>query len=150
MSTEKSQTILSRSELDTFKAGYELGKKVLGKTIIGLNGELGAGKTVFVKGLADALEVKELINSPTFLGINESYSGKFPLIHMDFYMKVQKEELVRSYLKSDAVIAIEWIKNFNEIFKSDLNPNINVFIEYMRDKENNIIDNERQIKIEWL
>lgn len=150
MSIKKTQNIISQSEEDTFKAGYELGKEISEKVIIGLHGNLGAGKTVFVKGLAEGLEVKELINSPTFLGINENYSGRLPLIHMDFYMKVQKEELVRSYLKANSVIAIEWIENFNTIFQADLKPNINVFIEYIRDKENKNLDNERQIKIEWI
>ena len=53
--------------------------------VICLNGELGSGKTVFVKGFANALEVKETITSPTFSLIKEYYDGEMPLYHMDVY-----------------------------------------------------------------
>ncbi|MFO7814709.1 MAG: tRNA (adenosine(37)-N6)-threonylcarbamoyltransferase complex ATPase subunit type 1 TsaE [Halanaerobiales bacterium] len=79
--------------------------------IILLNGDLGAGKTVFVKGLAQGLELGEEITSPTFNLINE-YEGKPGLIHMDFYRLDKKDELIQigfeEYLNRDVVKAIEW------------------------------------------
>lgn len=79
--------------------------------IILLTGDLGAGKTVFVKGIAEGLEIDLNITSPTFNLINE-YEGKPGLIHMDFYRIDKKEELIQlgleEYLNMNNVKAIEW------------------------------------------
>lgn len=79
--------------------------------IILLTGDLGAGKTVLVKGLAAGLDIEFNITSPTFNLINE-YKGTPGLIHMDFYRIDKKEELLQlgleEYLAMDNVIAIEW------------------------------------------
>lgn len=140
---------ISKSQEETFNISKEIAQKVSkGNLLIGLDGELGTGKTVFAKGFAEGLGVKELINSPTFLGITESYSGRLPFIHMDFYMKVQQYETIKHFLNSNGVVLVEWIKNFNLTFKNELLPNISVYIEYVRDKENNILENERLVNIQ--
>ena len=133
----------------TYKIGHDLAISVNGPLLVGLSGELGVGKTVFVQGFAEGLGVKELITSPTFLGISEYYSGKVPFIHMDFYKKVLSKEKIDKYLKDKTIVLIEWIDNFNQLFKTELLlPDININIQYLRDKDKNIIENERQITIQ--
>lgn len=133
----KVRSFISHSEEDTFKIACDFAKeKIKSPLLIGLSGELGAGKTVFVKGIADFLEIKELITSPTFLGISEYYSGKIPLVHMDFYRKVIPLEIINSYKNS--VIIIEWYENFKEVFNFDLTLDVSVYIEYSINSESNM------------
>lgn len=79
--------------------------------IILLTGDLGAGKTIFVKGIADGLNINKNITSPTFNLINE-YEGNPGLIHMDFYRLNHKKELIdigiEEYLNLNMVKAVEW------------------------------------------
>ncbi len=133
---------------DTFNIGLDIGTRLNKGITIGLSGELGVGKTIFAKGLGEGLGVKELITSPTFLGINEYYSGRLPFIHMDFYQKVVDIKKINFYIDKNAVILIEWTENFNSMFNEKLKTNTIVYIKYLRDKEGSIIDNERQIVIE--
>ena len=134
---------------DTLNIAYDLALKINKPTLIGLSGDLGVGKTVFAKGFAEGLSIKELITSPTFLGISECCSGRMPFIHMDFYKKVIPKNKIEYYLKKGSVVLIEWIENFQGIFNENLNPDISVYIHYLRNIGNNYINNERQIKIEF-
>src|SRR3989338_6686602 len=136
---------LSKSSDDTFQIAHKLALKINAPRLIGLLGELGTGKTLFVKGFACGLGIKELVTSPTFLGISEYYSGRIPLIHMDFYKKVQEEKLIKEYLKKPSIVLIEWAGNYKEDFNKDLNLDIRVYIEYVTDKEQNILNNERHL-----
>lgn len=76
-----------------------------------LKGELGAGKTTFTKGVARALEIEEPVASPSFTIINE-YSGRHPMLHMDFYRVKERDEFqelgVEEYLETSGVVIIEW------------------------------------------
>ena len=74
-------TIHTESVEKTLELGFRLGQILQGGEILALTGELGAGKTVFVKGLARGLGITEIITSPTFV-IVKSYRGRFPF---DFY-----------------------------------------------------------------
>lgn len=136
---------ISESPDDTVNKACELAKKINKSTLIGLFGELGTGKTVFAKGIALGLGVKELVTSPTFLGISEYYSGRLPFIHMDFYKKVQKKESIESYLRSGSVVLVEWIDNYSLLFSGELNLDISVYIEYVKDKNELSLENERKI-----
>jgi tRNA threonylcarbamoyladenosine biosynthesis protein TsaE len=108
-------TVLSHSPEQTRRWGRALGKLVKGGEIIGLTGELGTGKTCFVKGVAAGLEVgKEAwVRSPTFTLINE-YDGRLPIYHIDLYRIGSRAELeglnLREYLYSDGVSLIEWFE----------------------------------------
>ncbi len=81
--------------------------------VITLEGDLGAGKTCFVKGLARGLEVSDwyYLNSPTFTLVNE-YRGRLPLYHFDLYRLGDADELYElgfsDYLAGPGVLAIEW------------------------------------------
>lgn len=75
--------VITHSEKETFEAAYNLASRIIGNKVIALNGELGAGKTVFVKGFCKYFGVNE-ISSPTFTLVNE-YSGSKKIFHFDVY-----------------------------------------------------------------
>lgn len=110
-----SERFISRSVAQTKRLGNKLGKLLQGGEIIGLVGELGAGKTCFVRGLAEGLEVdqKAWIRSPTFTLINE-YHGRLPIYHIDLYRIDDRADLdslnLRDYLYDDGVSLIEWFE----------------------------------------
>lgn len=139
---------VSNSSDETFKIAFDLASETNNSCLIGLTGEMGAGKTTFAKGFAEGLGVKELVTSPTFLGISESYSGRLPFIHMDFYKKVVLRNLIEHFQKNKSIVLIEWVDNFEAVFKEKLNLEINVLIQYLKDKEGLILENKREIIIE--
>jgi tRNA threonylcarbamoyladenosine biosynthesis protein TsaE len=98
--------------------------------LLGLSGELGAGKTVFIKGLARGLSLREEdILSPTFTIIQE-HRGRLPLYHIDLYRLEQPglDDLgLREYLFSSAVAAVEWFDRLRESAEMD---SLSVHIEY--------------------
>ncbi len=97
------------------KWGRKLGKLTQGGEIIGLVGELGSGKTCFVRGFAEGIGVGKdaWVRSPTFTLINE-YSGRLPVFHIDLYRVAKPEEQaglnLREYLYGDGVSLIEWFE----------------------------------------
>jgi tRNA threonylcarbamoyladenosine biosynthesis protein TsaE len=111
-----SWSVVSKSTRQTRACGRKLAKLVKGGEIIGLVGELGTGKTCFVRGFAEGLEVGKdaWIRSPTFTLINE-YHARLPIYHIDLYRIGGRHELeelnLREYLYSDGVSLIEWFEN---------------------------------------
>jgi len=109
--------VISRSAEHTRRLGNSLGKLLQGGEIIGLVGELGTGKTCFVRGLTEGLEVSQetWIRSPTFTLVNE-YHGRLPIYHIDLYRIESTDELeelnLREYLYSSGVSLIEWFEYF--------------------------------------
>lgn len=91
--------------------GEELGKLLQPDDVVALVGELGAGKTVFVHGIARALGVEDTVSSPSFLIVQE-YRGQCPLFHCDFYRVNSYQELEdigwEEYLNRGGVVVIEW------------------------------------------
>src|SRR5574344_423395 len=77
--------ITTHSELETMEIAQNIESEKFPNMIICLDGELGSGKTVFVKGLAQALGINEIITSPTYTIIKEYNGGEMPLYHMDVY-----------------------------------------------------------------
>jgi tRNA threonylcarbamoyladenosine biosynthesis protein TsaE len=110
-----SWSVVSRSAQQTRAWGRRLGTLLEGGEIIGLIGELGAGKTCFVRGVAEGLDVDQeaWIRSPTFTLINE-YPGRLPVFHIDLYRIESRNELeglnLREYVYSDGVSLIEWFE----------------------------------------
>ncbi len=96
-----------------------MGRLLGGGEIIGLTGELGSGKTCFVKGLAQGVDVDNgaWVRSPTFTLINE-YEGRVPLFHVDLYrissMREMEELSLRELLYSEGVSVIEWFERLPE------------------------------------
>lgn len=107
-------TWTSRSPLETQRLGAEFGSFLRGGEIILLSGELGAGKTLFVKGLAQALDVPEdEVTSPSFTLVNH-YEGRIKLYHIDLYrlnegpQAAHAVDLDELLMDERAVIVIEW------------------------------------------
>ncbi len=119
----KRQVIESFCEKDTFKAGMELGSLCKRGDIVLLDGELGAGKTVFTKGLGKGLGIDETISSPTFTILQVYESGRIPMYHFDVYRIGSVEEMdgigYEDYFYGDGVCLIEWAGLIEEILPSD-------------------------------
>ncbi len=100
----------SRSEQDTMEIAENIESEKFPGMIICLDGELGSGKTVFAKGFAKALGIKDTITSPTFSLVKEYLDGEMPLFHMDVYrLDNSNDEFgLTDYLNQDGVCIIEW------------------------------------------
>lgn len=105
----------SSSEKMTRKIGEKLGEKLMPGAVIALSGELGAGKTVFARGVAQGLGVAGVVNSPSFVIMN-LYQGRLELYHFDFYRLMDEEELqelgLEEYFYAGGVALIEWADKF--------------------------------------
>ena len=101
---------------ETQSIGSEFARTATAGTVVSLTGDLGAGKTEFVKGLALGLGTDGPVTSPTFTILHEYRGGRLPLFHMDFYRLREEWELDEigfdEYLKSGGVCAIEWGDKF--------------------------------------
>ncbi|MDO4671697.1 MAG: tRNA (adenosine(37)-N6)-threonylcarbamoyltransferase complex ATPase subunit type 1 TsaE [Porphyromonadaceae bacterium] len=100
------------SHEDTLNLGKKIGDVLKPGDILLLEGDLGAGKTTFTQGLAEGLGVDEFVNSPTFVIINEYFSGHLPLYHMDLYRLEDEAQLydlgVEEYFFGNGVSVVEW------------------------------------------
>lgn len=85
---------------DTYEIGKKIGQEAVPGQVICLYGNLGVGKTVFTKGLADGLGITEPIQSPTFTIVREYEEGRLPLYHFDVYRLV----ILRRWMRSDMKI----------------------------------------------
>jgi len=103
--------LTTTSPEDTEAAGARLGATLKSGDVVALSGELGAGKTVFVQGLARALGVVTGATSPTFVLVNE-YRGRLPVHHVDAYRTTTLAELIdlgiEEMMDGDGVTVIEW------------------------------------------
>lgn len=107
------------SEEETKKIGFLLGEKAKAGEIYCLNGDLGVGKTIFTKGFAKGLGIKEEdVTSPTFTIVNE-YEGKLPFYHFDVYRIGSLEEMeytgYEEYFFGQGVCMIEWAEIIKEL-----------------------------------
>ena len=100
----------SRSEQDTLELAQNIESEKFPDMVICLEGELGSGKTVFVKGFAQALGLEENITSPTFNLVKEYLNGELPLYHMDVYRLEGSCETVGfdEYFNKGGVSIVEW------------------------------------------
>lgn len=102
-------TIQTNGPEETTQFAEKLAALLSPGDVIALEGDLGAGKTTFTKGLAKGLEIKKTVNSPTFTIIKE-YHGRLPLYHMDVYrVENSFEDLgFDEYFEGDGVTVVEW------------------------------------------
>lgn len=110
---------ISKSVTDTERFAEEIAEGLTGGEVLLLHGELGAGKTHFVKGLAKGLNVDEVITSPTFT-LHNAYCGRLTLNHFDFYRIEDSEEVAmlgldEFFYDKHAVAAIEWSENVKDL-----------------------------------
>ncbi len=109
-------TIISPDPAETLALGRAEGERCVAGDVIALCGELGAGKTQFVKGLAAGLGVASEVTSPTFTLIHEYAGGRLPVYHFDFYRLHSAAEAMAlgldEYLEGAGVSVIEWADKF--------------------------------------
>ena len=121
--------IISNSAEQTFDAGKALAARLAPGDVIAFHGDLGAGKTVFVRGLAAGLGLDARVTSPTFTIVNE-YDGKIPLFHFDMYRLSGSDELFEigweDYLTRGGICAVEWSEITEDAFP---NNTINIHIK---------------------
>ncbi len=128
----------SKSESETEAIGAAFARDLPGGTVVAMYGDLGAGKTAFVRGMARGMGLDCRVSSPTFTIVNE-YLGKRDLIHFDMYRLSGADELFdigwEDYLARGAVCAVEWSENVRDAFWGD---EIVVRIEKRGDSERRI------------
>ena len=107
--------LITNSPIETEKVGEALGKVLQPGTILAYEGDLGAGKTAFTRGLARGLGATEQVTSPTYTIVNEYLSGRMPLFHFDMYRLASSDDLWdigwEDYLERGGVCAVEWSEN---------------------------------------
>lgn len=137
------ETFLTHNEQGTLEIATAFAQTLKPGMIVALSGELGAGKTVFARGIARALGVHDKITSPTFTLINE-YRGDIMIYHMDFYRLNSIGEIldigVEDYFFGDGVCLVEWPENMSSRFPEDA---VRVTIRYGSDNNRDIIIERR-------
>ena len=122
---------------ETEKFAMSLSESLKGDEIIALFGDLGAGKTTFVRGLCKGLGIDSGVHSPTFAIVNE-YSGKFPVYHFDMYRITSEDDLYSTgfydYLRQGVVI-IEWSENIEDSIPADA---LRIELKYGEDENSRI------------
>ena len=112
---------MSNDEFETIEIAQNFESEKFENMVICLDGELGSGKTVFTKGMANALGIEESITSPTFTIIKEYDSGEMPLYHMDVYRLDGNTEGVgiEEYYNKGGIAIIEWAKTIKDILPEE-------------------------------
>lgn len=112
------QTVYSGSPAETRAVATSLAGKLGPGDVVALVGELGAGKTCFVQGLAEATGVTQPVTSPTFALVNE-YDGRPPMIHIDLYRIGDPEEAIQlgleEYFEGPGITVVEWADRAAEV-----------------------------------
>jgi tRNA threonylcarbamoyladenosine biosynthesis protein TsaE len=112
-------TVTSNSVEETIGFARDWGALLLPNDVVALVGDLGAGKTHFVKGLLQALGSTEEATSPTFTLVHEYRRGRLPLFHFDFYRLQHPSEIDQigfdDYLEEGGVSVVEWADRFPQV-----------------------------------
>lgn len=145
--------MITKSQEETIEAGLRFAEKLKGGEILALTGELGSGKTTFIKGLAEGLQVNETITSPTFVLLktydarkidnsNEHRIEHLALVHVDAYRAESIEDIksvgIEDYLnRRDVILAIEWAEKIRKILPKNI----------IQIKFKNLNNNKREIVV---
>jgi tRNA threonylcarbamoyladenosine biosynthesis protein TsaE len=135
----KSYQMILKSPDETMEEAARLGELLKPGDVITLEGDLGAGKTTFTKGLAKGLHIKRVVKSPTFTIIRE-YQGRLPLYHMDVYRLEDSDEDLGfdEYFEGEGVSVVEWAHIIEEYLPED---RLDITIRRLD-------DNERELTLE--
>src|ERR1700759_2772041 len=110
----------SNSVEETIEFARQWSNSLVPNDVVALSGDLGAGKTHFVKGLLAGLGGREDVTSPTFTLIHEYRSGRLPVFHFDFYRINQLDEIREigfdDYLEENGIAVVEWGDRFPQVF----------------------------------
>ena len=111
-------TFISHSPAETESLGESWGRAAARGLVIGLSGDLGAGKTQLVKGLARGLGITARVHSPTFTLVNEYGGGRLRLFHLDLYRLETRGQMVSAgleeFLQPDGMTVIEWAERLED------------------------------------
>ena len=114
---------ISSSPTETESFSEKFAQTLSGGEVIAFLGNLGAGKTCFMRGLARGLGYKGDVTSPTFAIVNEYIGGRLPIYHFDMYRISSFDDLYSTgyfdYLDCNGVIAVEWSENIESVFDDD-------------------------------
>ena len=112
-------TFISNSPAETETIGRQLAEEIGVGSVLALKGDMGSGKTVFVKGLVAALGSRADVTSPTFTIVHEYRGGRVPVYHFDFFRLEKREPVARlgldDYFFGDGVSVIEWADRCAEL-----------------------------------
>ncbi len=134
----KDYAVVTKNENETTELGVKIASSLEGGDVISLYGDLGSGKTRLVKGICLGLDVKQMVNSPTFIIVNEYSSQKFRNIyHFDLYrLKSESEVLAmgfEDYLNNESIVFIEWPEHVERILPAKT---IKIHISHTQEDEN--------------
>lgn len=123
------------------------GSQLAGGEVLALAGDLGAGKTVFVKGLAQGLGITETVSSPTFTILEQHTGGRLTLCHYDAYRLGSFEEAVEAGLteyfgRPDCVCAVEWAGNLGKPFDRFVTAEIQITVTGENEREITVYDKQ--------
>lgn len=114
---------ISNSVAETIAAGQTYGRDAAKGDVFALTGDLGAGKTQFVKGFVAGLESAAKVTSPTFVLVHEYEDGRLPVYHFDFYRLDNREAVLRigfdDYVFGEGVSLIEWADRYADLIPPD-------------------------------
>jgi tRNA threonylcarbamoyladenosine biosynthesis protein TsaE len=112
-------TFISHSPEETESLGEKFGRTVKNGAVLALSGELGAGKTQLVKGMARGLGIAARVHSPTFTLVNEYTGGRLKLFHLDLYRLDTPGQILSAgleeFLQPDGVAVIEWAERIYDL-----------------------------------
>ena len=121
----------SASEQETEALGEALVSRLSPGAVVAFTGDLGAGNTAFVRGMARGLGITQRVTSPTFTIVNEYEGGRLPLFHFDLYRLGSSDELFdigwEDFLRRGGICAVEWSENVTDALEPDT-----VFIDIRR------------------
>ena len=121
----------SASERETEALGEALVERLSPGAVVAFTGDLGAGKTAFVRGMAKGLDIPQRVTSPTFTIVNEYEGGRLPLFHFDLYRLGSSDELFdigwEDFLRRGGICAVEWSENVADALEPDT-----IFIDIRR------------------
>ena len=132
----------SSSVQETEALGRALAQHLTPGTVVAFTGDLGAGKTAFVRGMAQGLGIAQRVSSPTFTIVNEYEGGRLPLFHFDMYRLGSADDLFdigwEDFLRRGGVCAVEWSETVQEALDADT-----IYVDIRRGAE----DNQRVLTI---
>ena len=113
---------ITSSPAETERIGAALGAILPPGTVLAYQGDLGAGKTAFTRGLARGLGCGDTVTSPTYTIVNEYLSGRLPLFHFDMYRLASADDLWdigwEDYLDRNGICAVEWSENVRDALEN--------------------------------
>ncbi|HAX49393.1 MAG TPA: tRNA (adenosine(37)-N6)-threonylcarbamoyltransferase complex ATPase subunit type 1 TsaE [Ignavibacteria bacterium] len=144
---ERDFAVITKNEKETIDLGKQIASSLKSGDVISLYGDLGSGKTRLVKGICEGLGINNVVNSPTFIIVNEYSSEKFGNVyHFDLYRLKSEDEILamgfEDYMNSRGIVLIEWPRHAERLLPAD---SIKIHISHSVENEN-----ERWIKIEGI